>query len=600
MIKYPLHGSASGTASPTRNGHIGSGLPSMDRVSEKKNPAARALPVIVSLAVLGTAALAELALLLGSALDGYLAGERGQGIPWNLSVVSALLVAGATATVTPRLVARATAAQEAGDRQTVLLKYFALGQGYTGAKAGGELISLATDAVEKRARFRAGFSAPAIAAVLAPILVVLMMGVFIDVVSALLLAIALPLIPVLVTGFQKLFSSSSASYRRSQGMLAASFMDTLNGLGMLRLNNAEGAAGRRLAAASERVRQQVMKLLAGNQLVLLVIDATFALGLITGSVVLASWRLEGGHISVGQAMSMVLLSTLMLQPVAFVGGFFYIGMTGRAAEKEITGLLETAVDTETADTARSTIPGIAGGLSVQNLSAGYGSHTVLHGLDLEFPEGSHTAVIGASGSGKSTLVKVLQGQLKHTSGTIQDTAGNVVGPEVLRTASAVLDQGVGLLGGSVAANLRVGATTAGDERLREVLGRVGLDGLELESAVGEHGHGLSGGQSQRLGLARALLAGRQLLLIDEPTSDLDPVTEAKVLETLAFARKGKTTITITHRLGLLAGCDRVAVLEHGRVIEAGPLDEVIASGGYLAAALEASRVGTDSMQGESA
>ena len=218
-------------------------LPRMDRVSAKKNPAARALPVIVLCAVLGTAALAALALLLGVAVDGYLAGGAGVSAAWVAGAVGALLVAGAAAVVAPRLVARATAGQEAGDRQAVLLKYFALGQGYTGARAGGELVSLATDAVEKRARFRAGFSAPALAAVLAPILVVLVIGVFIDPVSALLLAIALPVIPLLVTGFQKLFRTSSANYRRSQGMLAASFMDTLNGLGMLRLNNAEGAAG---------------------------------------------------------------------------------------------------------------------------------------------------------------------------------------------------------------------------------------------------------------------------------------------------------------------------------------------------------------------
>lgn len=564
-------------------------------MSGKKNPAARALPVIVVLAVLGTAALASLVLLLGSVLDGFLAGERGPNRSWVLSAALALVVAGATAVVTPRLVAGATAGQESEDRQAVLLKYFALGQGYTGAKAGGELISLATDAVEKRARFRAGFSAPAMAAVLAPILVVLIMGVFIDLASALLLAIALPLIPVLVTGFQKLFRTSSANYRRSQGMLAASFMDTLNGLGMLRLNNAEGAAGDRLAAASERVRQQVMKLLAGNQLVLLVIDATFALGLITGSVVLASWRLETGHISPGQAMSMVLLSTLMLQPVAFVGGFFYIGMTGRAAEKEITALLETAVDAES-----DAGPEPSGGLVIQNLSAGYGSRTVLQGINLEFPAGSHTAVIGSSGSGKSTLVKVLQGELKHSAGVIRDGAGNLLNRAQLRATSAVLDQGSGLLGGSVAASLRMGAAQAADEQLREVLDRVGLEGLGLESPVGEHGHGLSGGQSQRLGLARALLAGRPLLLIDEPTSDLDPATEARVLETLVSASEGKTTITITHRLGLLGGCDRVAVLEHGRVIEAGPLEEVLASGGYLAAALEASRAGTDSFSGEDA
>ncbi|MFJ6415918.1 ABC transporter ATP-binding protein/permease [Paeniglutamicibacter sp. NPDC091659] len=561
-------------------------------MSAKKNPAARALPVIVLCAVLGTAALSALALLLGAAVDGYLAGGAGVSKPWGAGVAGALLVAGATAVATPRLVARAAAAQEAGDRQAVLLKYFALGQGYTGARAGGELVSLATDAVEKRARFRAGFSAPALAAVLAPILVVLAIGVFIDPVAALLLAIALPVIPVLVVGFQKLFRTSSANYRRSQGMLAASFMDTLNGLGMLRLNNAEGAAGVRLAAASERVRRQVMKLLAGNQLVLLVIDATFALGLVTGSVVLAGWRLGGGQISPGQAVTMVLLSTLMLQPVAFVGGFFYIGMTGRAAEKEITGLLDS--DPGMAPESEGTALGSVGGLAVENLSAGYGGRPVLHGVSLEFPAGSHTAVVGASGSGKTTLVRVLQGQLLPTNGAVHDGSGNTLGPLRLRAASAVLDQGSGLLGGSVAHNLRVGRPDATDGELREVLGRVGLETLGLETPVGESGHGLSGGQTQRLGLARALLADRPVLIIDEPTSDLDPDTEARVLETLASATGDKTTITITHRLGLLSGCDRVAVLEHGRVIEAGPLDQVLAAGGYLAAALAASRAGAGS------
>ncbi|MGL3805253.1 ABC transporter ATP-binding protein/permease [Paeniglutamicibacter sp. R2-26] len=563
-------------------------------MSVKKNPAARALPVIVLCAVLGTASLSALAVLLGVAIDRSLGGGPSVSTSWGAGVAASLFVAGVTAVATPRLVARATAEQESGDRQAVMLKYFALGRGYTGARAGGELVSLATDAVEKRARFRAGFSGPALAAVLAPILVVLVIGVFIDPVAALLLAIALPVIPLLVTGFQKLFRNSSANYRRSQGMLAASFLDALNGLGMLRLNNAEGAAGARIAAASERVRQQVMKLLAGNQLVLLVIDATFALGLITGSVVLAGWRMGGGHISPGHAVSMVLLSTLMLQPVAFVGGFFYIGMTGRAAEKEITGLLDTPSATESeAEGEKGKQHGV-GGLAVGKLSAGYDGRPVLHEVTLEFPEGTHTAVIGPSGSGKTTLGRILQGQLLPSAGTISDGAGNTLAPQRLRADSAVLEQGTGLLGGTVAYNLRVGAPGASDEELHEALGRVGLGTLGLETPVGEAGHGLSGGQAQRLGLARALLADRPVLIFDEPTSDLDPDTEARVLETLASVARGKTAITITHRLGLLSGCDRVAVLEHGRVIEAGPLEEVLAAGGYLAAALAASREGTGS------
>lgn len=562
-------------------------------MSGKKNPAARALPVIVVLAVLGTAALATIALLMGEAIDRYASGARGVEKSWVMLIVVALLVAALVAVLTPRLVARATAKQEASDRRAIMLKYFALGAGYTGAQAGGELISLATDAVEKRARFRAGFSAPAIAAVLAPILVVIMIGIFIDVLAALLLAIALPIIPLLVTGFQKLFRASSANYRRSQGMLAASFMDTLNGLGMLRLNNAEGVAGSKLAAASEQVRKQVMKLLAGNQLVLLVIDATFALGLITGSVALASWRMNSGAITVGQGMAMVLLSTLMLQPVAFVGGFFYIGMTGRAAEKEINSLLRTPETLEHGITRHH-----GQTLQLENLSAGYAGHTVLEDVNLQFPAGTHTAVIGASGSGKSTLIKVLQGALEPSSGTISNGAGEVLTAAQLRAASAVLEQSPGLLGGSIAYNLRIGSPHATKDDLLEVMAKVGLEDLELTTEVGEYGHGLSGGQSQRLALARALLAQRQFLLIDEPTSDLDPTTEAQVLHTLGEVSAGTTTITVTHRLGLLAGCDRVAVLEHGKVIESGVLAEVLASGGYLATAMEASKNATNSIWGQ--
>lgn len=557
-------------------------------MSGKRNPAARALPIIVVLAVLGTAALATVALLMGVAIDRYVAGGRGVDQNWAAFIVVALFVAGLAAFCTPRLVALATSKQESTDRKAILLKYFALGAGYTGARAGGELISLATDAVEKRARFRAGFSAPAIAAVLAPILVVVMIGVFIDVPAALLLAIALPVIPLLVTGFQKLFRTSSANYRRSQGMLAATFMDTLNGLGMLRLNNAETMAGKKLAVASEKVRVQVMKLLAGNQLVLLVIDATFALGLITGSVALASWRMGSGAISIGEATALVLLSTLMLQPVAFVGGFFYIGMTGRAAEKEIHTLLNTHEPLEHGITQHE-----GNTLNIEDLSAEYDGHLVIDGVSLQFPSGSHTAIIGASGSGKSTLIKVLQGQLSAIAGTISDEHGEELNAAQLRSASAVLEQNPGLLGGDIAYNLRVGSPHASASELREVLAKVGLAELDLHTEVGEHGHGLSGGQSQRLALARALLAQRKILLIDEPTSDLDPATEAKVLATLTEVTAGTTTITVTHRLGLLVGCDRVAVLDHGKVIEAGPMHEVLASGGYLATALEASRKGSN-------
>lgn len=559
-------------------------------VSKELTSGSWASAVVVGLSVLSSAATAWLAVLLGRALDIVLAGGRLE-TPWFVQVFGALLLAAAGLLLVPVVVQRASFAMGNAVRARLLEHYLAIGPLALSRGGHGERVNIAMDAVDRMVRYRAGFIGPALAAVLTPFIVLGFVALYVDALAAAILAGLALLVPVIVLGFSRIFRASSGAYRRAQGTLAAVFMDALRNLGMLKLNNAAGWMGAKVAAAAENVRVQVMKLLARNQLVLLVIDATFATLLLASSAILAWWKLSSGDLGPGGAVSLVALSFLMLAPVNYVGSFFYIGMTGRAAETRIRqslgearhpGMLEPlAVDL------RST------GIRLEGVAAGYDEgQTAIDALNLNFPPGSRTAIIGASGSGKTTLLRLLAGQLETSAGIIHD-GRQAMGTATLRLNTAVVDQNINLFAMSLRENLTLADEQASDAELIELLHRVGLgtwfsrlpQGLDLP--LGEAGARLSGGQGQRLAIARAILADRPVLLLDEPTSALDVHTEQRILELLRGIETGRTIITVTHRLSLLQDYDRVVVMEAGRVIQAGRTAEVLTQDGYLSRAMSA-------------
>nr|WP_280521017.1 ATP-binding cassette domain-containing protein [Glutamicibacter sp. FBE19] len=232
------------------------------------------------------------------------------------------------------------------------------------------------------------------------------------------------------------------------------------------------------------------------------------------------------------------------------------------------------------------------GLFIEHLCASYsGSDLALDDINLQFPAGSRTAVIGASGSGKSTLIRVLQGQLESTSGIIHD-GRQPMGPATLKANSAVVEQQATLFGVTLRENLQLAAPAATDSQLLAAIKQVGMETWlaaqpqGLDQQLGEGGARLSGGQAQRLSLARALLADRPILLLDEPTSALDVHSEAGIIQTLRELDPSTTIITVTHRLGLLADYDHVVVMDHGRVLQAGPRQELLGQEGYLKDAMQ--------------
>ena len=541
--------------------------------------------LVVLLSLIGSASTAGLAILIGQAVDLLNSGSELNSY-WYIDAVMELLTLAISTSLIPIVISRTSQTLTEHHRDRLVKHYLSIGPLAVRRVGEGDLVHTAMDLVDRSVKYRSAFMGPAVAAVTTPVLVLAFIALFVDPISAGLLLIPTALVPIIVIGFQKLFSGSSGEYRRAQGILTATFLDALRSLGMLKLNAGGGWMGQRIAKASERVRQQVMKLLARNQLVLLVIDSSFAVLLLASAAGLAWWRSNTEAISSGEAMSLVVLSFLMLAPVNYVGSFFYIGMTGRSAEQRIREISVLPYHQSVANPLDVDVR--ARGLVLDRVSASYdGEHQALEEISTQFPAGTRTAIIGPSGSGKTTLLRVLQGQLEPSSGSIHDGRQGM-GPATLKGSTAVVEQHATLFSLSLRENLQLAAPRATDEQMIQALKKAGLgvwlgDNPEgrLGEKLGESGARLSGGQAQRLALARALLTDRPVLLLDEPTSALDVQTEEEVLKTIRELDRSVTIITVTHRLGLLADYDRVIVMEHGQIIQSGDRRELLAADGYL-------------------
>ena len=350
----------------------------------------------------------------------------------------------------------------------MIRQVFALGPSQRTNERAGRVVNSATDGVERVAAYKGIFLAPMIASLTTPILVVIVVALTLDPASGGFLAIAIPLVPICVMGFRKAFKPVSSRYRHASRQLAAKELDAIQGLGDLALMNAGKDMGKRLAEAAEEVRSKVMSYLAGNQLILLVIDSVFSLGMITGAITLALIRYEQGALSVGGAISLVLLSSIMLDPLDRIGQFFYIGMGGIAANKEIKKFNDA--DSRPSWTPRASRPPRSrpppARSALSGVSFSYTKDTpVLRGANLTVTPGEHVALAGPSGAGKSTISALLQGFLRPTRGQVSLNGVDLATAPLswVRAQSAVVEQSTYLFSGTLRDNLLLAAPTATDD-----------------------------------------------------------------------------------------------------------------------------------------
>lgn len=426
----------------------------------------------------------------------------------------------------------------------------------------GEVTNRATEGAAAVGSLAGTFLPQLIAGIVVPLVICAVVA-FIDLAAALILLITVPAVPLLLRLMEKRFASVTARYWETADQLTARFFDGIQGMKTLRALDASREYGGRLAEESERLRGETMRLLRVNQLAILVVDSLFTLGTVVAAAGAAMWRLQENAISVGEAVALVLLGVALIEPLSQIGRFFYVGAIGRASAKDIEAFLS---EPGAGFVARV---GDLGTVEIDDVSFAYGDGRVaLKGVSLSVEPGEVIGLVGPSGAGKSTLAALISGLVQPDSGTVS------VGGRV-----AVVSQQPFLFHGALRDNLLLANPDAGDDVLWSVLDAADLSALVsdrdrgLDLPLGERGVRLSGGEAQRLTIARMLLTDAPIVILDEPTSNVDIETEARIRAALDRLTAAKTVIVIAHRRSTLIGVDRIVAMEDGRIVaEAKPTD----------------------------
>ena len=597
-------------------GGDGTGRPTMDPMPAHPlfAPGVPAVRVQVACEALRTVAVGVVMLCLGRLLADALDRTGAVSVPVAVTAGIAVLVAAAGEAGSAAVQGHSTAAETRRLRGALLRRAFGLGPArVTGAQT-GRLVSMMTDSVERVTDYRQGYVGRLAGAVLAPLLTIVLVAVCVDWLSALVLLVLVPVIPLAVRGFQRLVADVSSASRETRLRLAGQFLEAIQGLPTLVGLRAAGRVGDRLEAAGEDNRQATMSLLARNQLILFVTEAVFSLFMVSAAVILAWVRHDDGAVTLAGALALVLLSTQLTEPMNQIGGFFYIGMAGRAGQRMMAAFVDRGVlpsghghpggrkgtqrghggRPAAAEEASAPLrpspdraptgdpmpkrgdPAEEGAVVVQGAGFAYEpGKDVLTDVDLTVAERERTALLGSSGSGKSTLLSMLAGDLLPTAGTVHvhGVPLTAATQDEVRAASAVVQQHTWLFRASLAENLRIAAPEADDDRLWDALGQVDLARWArtlpqgLDTPVGERGLAVSGGQAQRIALARAFLAGRPLVILDEPTSQVDLESEAVIQEAIGRLGEKATVVLATHRPSLAGG--RAVHVRDGRIVEEG-------------------------------
>lgn len=538
----------------------------------------------VILTLISVALAAGFMVLLGYALSHGFSGKSLSGMLGGLIFVAVML--GGCEATRVSIEQHSIYKEQQALQSRLLLDFFRQGSGVLASRSAGSLIDMMTSGTEKIQRYRQAFLGSMIGAMVSPLLVLTIMALFVDPWCALVLLGFVPLVPAIIFGFSKLTRKVSSSSRRRRNQLAASYLDALSGLEILTLLGAADLKGQQLAQVGEENRLSTMRLLAANQLILLVIDLGFNLLLLTVGFALTLWKVLNGSWGsditvIAPVVSMVGLTLLLLEPMNKIGSFFYVGMAGMANQRLIRAFLSGKAPSQgqagNASSGKAQVVAHSDSfLSLQDLTFAYpGGDPVLQNLDLEIKPGEWVAICGPSGAGKSTLIEVLKGNLLPSQGTyyLQGRALDASSSAWFADQSALVQQRTWIFTGTIRSNLMMVSPRASEEYLWECLEKVRLAAevrafaQGLDTPVGEDGYALSGGQAQRLSLARALLSQRELLLLDEPTSQIDLESEAAITQALAEVAKEKTIVLLTHRASALEFADRVLYLQDGALKE---------------------------------
>lgn len=461
-------------------------------------------------------------------------------------------------------------------REMIYKKLLNLGTSYNEKIKTSEIVQVAVEGVDQLETYFGAYLPQFFYAMLAPLTLFVVLC-FVNFPSAIVLLVCVPLIPVSIAAVQTWAKKLLSKYWGQYTALGDTFLENLQGLTTLKIYQADDFKQKEMNEESEKFRKITMKVLT-MQLNSITIMDLIAYGGAALGVILSVTQYIKGNVTFAGALLIILLSADFFIPMRLLGSFFHIAMNGMAASDKIFRLLDLPEeDVKTEEVPKDCT------IACTNLRFSYDEgREILHGIDLIFPKGSFTSIVGESGCGKSTVSTVLMGRNKGYTGSVK-----VGGKELSELSEASLMENFTyishqsyLFKGSVRDNLLMGKPNTTEDEMWEVLERVNLaDFMKsengLDTKVLEKASNLSGGQCQRLALARALLHDSPVYIFDEATSNIDVESENDIMCEIHALAKTKTVILISHRLANVVHSDNIFVMDKGNIAETGTHQELL-------------------------
>lgn len=467
-------------------------------------------------------------------------------------------------------------------RKMIFEKVLRLGASYNEKVMTSEIVQISVEGVEQLETYFGAYLPQFFYAMIAP-LTLFVVTCFVNVLSAVVLLVCVPLIPIAIALVQTWAKKLLSKYWGQYTALGDTFLENLQGLTTLKIYKSDKFKNDEMNIEAEKFRKITMKVLT-MQLNSITIMDLIAYGGAAVGMILAVTQFACGNIDVSGCLFIILLSADFFIPMRQLGSFFHIAMNGMAASDKIFNLLD--ID-ESSPATKEITDNID--IECKSLCFSYDENReILHNVNMNFKRGSFTAIVGKSGCGKSTVASILTGKNKGFKGsvTIDNVPINEISESSLMKSITYIGHNSYIFKGTVRENLLM-ANDVDDNKLWQTLEKVNLaDFLKsengLDTVIDEKASNISGGQRQRLALARALLHNSQIYIFDEATSNIDVESENDIMAQIAELAKSKTVILISHRLANVVDADNIYVMQDGNTVESGTHTELLKNNGVYA------------------
>lgn len=465
-------------------------------------------------------------------------------------------------------------------RETIYKKLLGLGASYNQKVSSSEVVQVAVEGVDQLETYFGAYLPQFFYSMIAPLTLFTVLST-VNILSAVVLLICVPLIPVTIALIQTWAKKLLSKYWGQYTALGDTFLENLQGLTVLKIYQTDEMKHCEMNEQSEKFRKITMKVLTMQLNSITIMDLVTYGGTALG-MILAVLQLQAGKVSLSGCLMIILLSADYFIPMRRLGSYFHIAMNGMAACDKIFKLLDLRENSD-----KENVIGDSKNICIENLTYSYEQdREVLHGVQMELEQGKLTAIVGESGCGKSTIAGIIAGKNADYSGSV--TIGGIelksIKEESLMENITLVNHNSYLFKGTVRDNLLMGKTDATDAQCIEALKKVKLydflmEEKGLDTELMEKALNLSGGQCQRLALARALLHDTPVYIFDEASSNVDVESEEAIMEQIYELAKEKTVILISHRLANVVNADKIIVMESGSINSCGTHDELMAERG---------------------